>query len=61
MGPKAGGIFHRGVPMGLEVVCKVFVGDDAGFLDSIHPISDLDVDVSDWVSNGEEGLLEIAL
>ena len=56
MGTKARVIFHRGVPMGLEVVYKVFVRDDTGFLDSIHPLSDIDVDITAWVSDGEEEL-----
>ena len=58
MGPKAGGIFHRYVPMGLEVAYKAFVGNDAGFLESIHTLYDIYVDVASWVSNGEEGLLD---
>ena len=46
MGPKARSIFHRGVSMGLEVAYKAFVGDDSGFLDLIHPLSNLDVDLA---------------
>ena len=42
--------------MGLEVAYKAFVGNDAGFLEPIHPLSDLDVDVAAQVSDGEEGL-----
>ena len=56
MGPKTGDIFHRGVYMGLKVAYKVFVGDDAGFLDQIYSLSDIDVDVAAWVRNGEEGV-----
>ena len=56
MGTKARVIFHRGVPMGLEVAYKLFVRDDTGFLDSIHPLSDIDVDITAWVSDGEEEL-----
>ena len=37
-------------------MCKVFVGDYAGFLESLHPLSDICVDVATCVSNGEEGL-----
>ena len=54
MGPKAKIIFHRDVSMGLEVAYKAFVGNDAGFLEPIHPLSDLDADVSAQVSGGEE-------
>ena len=42
--------------MGLEVAYKLFVGDYSGFLESVHPLSDLDVDVATRVSNGEEGV-----
>ena len=40
--------------MGLEFSYKAFVGDDARFLEPIHLLSDLNVDVAAWVSNGEE-------
>ena len=46
MGPKARSIFHRGLSMGLEVSCKAFVGDDAGFLEPVNPLSDLNMDVA---------------
>ena len=46
MCPKARSIFHMGVSMGLEVSYKAFVGNDAGFLEPIHSISDIDVDVA---------------
>ena len=42
--------------MGLEVAYKAFVGDDSGFLDLIHPLSNLDVDLAARVSDIEEGL-----
>ena len=42
--------------MGLEVEYKAFVGDDAGFLEYIHTLYDINVDVSTRVSNGEEGV-----
>ena len=58
MGTNARVIFHRGVPMGLEVAYKAFVRNDTGFLDSIHPLSDIDVDVAAWVSDGEEELFD---
>ena len=54
MGPKARGILYRGVSMGLEVAYKAFVGNDSGFLEPIHPLSDLDVDVANRVSDGDE-------
>ena len=41
MVPKARGIFHRGVSMGLEISYKTFLGDGAGFLEPIHSLSDL--------------------
>ena len=34
---------------------KAFVGDDAGFLEYVYPLSDLGVDVANCVSDGEEG------
>ena len=52
---------HRSVSVWLEVADKAFVGNDAGFLESIHPLSDLDVDLATCVSNGEEGVLEYHL
>ena len=42
--------------MGLEVAYKAFVGNYTRFLESVHPLSDLDVDVATRVSNGEEGV-----
>ena len=57
MCPKARGIFHKVVSMGLEVVHKVFVGDDSGFIEPIYPISDIDVDIAAFFRNGEEGAL----
>ena len=39
---------------GVGVADETFVGDDAGFLESLHPLPDLDVDVATCVSNGEE-------
>ena len=56
MGPKSRSIFHRGVSIGLEVACKAFAGDDGGFLEPIHPLPDMDVDVATQISDGEEGL-----
>ena len=43
--------------MGLEVLDKAFVGDDASFLESVHPLSDIDVDIYTPVSDGHEGVL----
>ena len=42
--------------MGMEVVDKAFLGNDAGFLEAIHPLSDIDVDVAARVSYEEEGV-----
>ena len=53
MGPKARGIFHRGVSMGLEVSYMAFVGNDAGLLKTVHPLSDMDMDVAAQVSDGK--------
>ena len=39
-----------------EVAYDAFVGDDNGFLESVHPLSDINVDVVTRVSNGEEGV-----
>ena len=56
MCPKARSILHRGVAMRLDVFYKAFVGDDSGFLDPIHPLSNFDVDLAARVSDIEEGL-----
>ena len=54
MGPKARGVCHRSVSVGLEVADKAFVGNDSGFLESVHTLPDLDADVATCVSDGEE-------
>ena len=38
--------------MGLEVSYKVFLDDDAGFLEPIHPLPDLDMDVAAQLIDG---------
>ena len=53
MDPKTRGVCQRSVAVGLEVADKAFVGDDSGFLDSVHPLSDLDVDTATRVSDGQ--------
>ena len=40
--------------MGLEVADKAFVGDAAGFLEYVHTLSDIDVGISNHVSDGQE-------
>ena len=40
--------------MGLEVAYKAFVGNDAGFLHSVNPLSDIDIDVGTRVSDEEK-------
>ena len=57
MGPKTGGVRHRSVALGLEVADEGLVGDDAGFLSYLHPLSDFDVDIAALVGDGEEGVL----
>ena len=42
--------------MGLEVSYKAFVGDDAGLLETIHPLPDINVDAAAQVSDAEEGV-----
>ena len=42
--------------MGLEVTYKAFVVDYVGFLESVHPLSDIDLDIATRVSDGEEGV-----
>ena len=37
---------HRSIAVGLEVADKALVGDDAGFPESVHPPSDLNVDIA---------------
>ena len=54
VGPKTRGVFHRSVSMGLEVAYKAFVGNDAGLLESVHPLYDPYVDIATCVSDGEE-------
>ena len=44
--------------MGLEVTHKAFVGNGASLLESLHPISDIDVDIATRVSYGQEGVLK---
>ena len=56
MGTKTRGVFHRSVSVGLDVAYKAVVGDDAGFLESVHTFSDLDADIVTRVSDGEEGV-----
>ena len=56
MDPKSWSIFHRGLYMGLEVAYKAFVGNGSGFLEPIHALSDIDVEVAARVSDGEEGV-----
>ena len=56
MGPKTRGVFQRIISVGLDVVYKAFLGDDADFLESIHPLSDIDVDIATRVSDVEEGV-----
>ena len=56
MGTNVRSIFHRGVSMGLEVAYKVFVGNASGFLEPIHPLSDINVYVAARVRDGEEGV-----
>ena len=56
MGPKTRGVCHRSVYLGLEVADKAFVGNNDGFLDSLHPLSDLDVNVVTRISDREEGV-----
>ena len=55
--PMTRGVCHRSVAMGLEVADKAFVGDDTGFLESVHPLSDLDVDIATCVRDGQERVL----
>ena len=56
MVPNTRGVLHRSVSVGLEVVYKMFLGNDFGFLESVHPLSYLDIDVATRVSDGEEGV-----
>ena len=56
MVPKARSVFHRVVSMGLWVAYKAFIGNDTSFLEPIHTLSGIDVDVATQVSDGEEGV-----
>ena len=58
MGPKTRGVFHRSVSVGLEVVYKEFVGNDASFLESLYPLPDPNVDVATRVRYREEGVFK---
>ena len=53
MGPNTRGVFHRSVYVGLEVAYNAFLGHDTGFLESVHPLFDLDLDVATCVSDGD--------
>ena len=57
MGPKNRGIIHKIVFTVLEVAYKAPVGNDSGFLEFVHPLSGVDVDIATRVSDGEEGVL----
>ena len=56
MGLKTRGEFHVSVFVGLEVAQKAFVGNDYGFLESVNPLSILDVDVATCIRDGKEGV-----
>ena len=43
--------------MRLEVAYNAFVGNDAVFLESVHPLSNLDVDIATRVSDGQEEVI----
>ena len=43
--------------MGMEVSDKALVGNDASFLESVNPLSDINVDIAARVGDGEEGVL----
>ena len=61
VGPNTRGVGHRSLVVGLEVADKGLVGDDAGFLESVHPLSDIDVDIAAQVGDGEELVLNYHL
>ena len=46
MSPKTRGVYHRSVAVGVEVSDEALIGDDAGFLYTIHPLPDFDVDIA---------------
>ena len=54
MGPNTRGKWSSPVYVGLEVAYKAFVGDDVGFLESVHTFSDINVDIATRVSDGED-------
>ena len=56
MGPKTVGVRHRSVTMGMEVADEALIGDDVGFLQTIHPLPDFDINIAARVGKGEEGL-----
>ena len=55
--PKTRGVHHSSLAMGLEVADKTLLGDDAGFLEYVHPFSNFDLDIAARVGNSEEGVL----
>ena len=57
MGPKTRGVCNSSISMGVEVADKAFVGDDSGFLESVHPLSYLNLDIVTRVSDRHEGVL----
>ena len=56
MVPKDRGVRHRSVAMGLDVAENPLIGNDAGFLNTIHSLPDFDVDIAAQVGEGEEGV-----
>ena len=54
MVPKARSVFHRVVSMGFWVAYKAFIGNDTSFLEPIHTLSDIDMNIAARVSNGDE-------
>ena len=61
MVPKTRGVGHRSVAVGLEVADKGLEGDDSCFLESVHPLSDLDVEIAAQVVDGDKGVLNYHL
>ena len=45
----------------MEVSDKALVGNDASFLESVHPLSDINVDIAAQVGDGEELVLNYHL
>ena len=57
VGPKTRGACHRSIAVGMEFAEKAFVGNDSGFIEFVHPLPDLNIDIATCICNGGEEVL----